>query len=269
MTHLQYPSNINFRATFRNSGSFRTTSAICNLSNLRLLSKDMASEPKQIHNGFILHGISTLNQGESRYVKPVRMHFTLNGRKRAWDCLKAHDSVASVIYNKSRNKLIYVKQFRPAVYLSTLTKNTPNLTEFDPTKLQTPVNGDVGYTMELCAGIADKAGMTPQEIMREEIVEETGYDVPLESVKFINSFRGSTGLSGTLMNLFFTEVTDDQKVSRGGGVDDEAIEVMELDVEEARKAVYCRDEDAPYSRPPAMLFGTTWFLYEYLPKLSK
>ena len=227
----------------------------------------MASEGQK--GGFILHGIRQLTQGESKYVKPVRMQFTLNGRTRAWDCLKAHDSVASVIYNKSKNKLIYVKQFRPAVYLSTLTKNMSDLSEFDPTKLQTPVNDKVGYTLELCAGLADKEGMTPQQVMREEIVEETGYDVPLESVKFICSFRGSTGLSGTLMNLFFTEVTDEQKLAGGGGVDDEAIEVMELDVEEARKAIYCRDEDAPFSRPPAMLFGTTWFLYEYLPKLSK
>jgi UDP-sugar diphosphatase len=227
----------------------------------------MASDQKQ--SGFVLHSIRTLNQGESNYVKPVRMHFTLNGRTRAWDCLKAHDSVASVIYNKSRNKLIYVKQFRPAVYLSTLTKNTSNLTDFHPDQLNTPTSDKVGYTMELCAGLADKDGKTPQEVMREEIVEETGYDVPLESVKFINSFRGSTGLSGTLMNLFYTEVTDDQKLTRGGGVDDEAIEVMELDIEDARKTVYCRDEDAPYSRPPAMLFGTCWFLNEHLPTLSK
>lgn len=229
----------------------------------------MASIEKQKQPGFVLHGIRTLNQGESKYVKPVRMHFTLNGRTRAWDCLKAHDSVASVIYNKSRQKLIYVKQFRPAVYLSTLTTSTSNLTDFDPDHLQTPTNEKVGYTMELCAGLADKDGKTPQEVMREEIIEETGYDVPLESIKFISSFRGSTGLSGTLMNLFFTEVTDDQRVARGGGVDDEAIEVMELDVEDAKKAVYCRDEDAPYSRPPAMLFGTCWFLTEYLPKQAK
>lgn len=225
------------------------------------------SNPKQ--SGLVLHGIRALSEGESKYLRPVRMTFTLNGRTRAWDCLKVHDSVASVIYNKSRNKLIYVKQFRPAVYLSSVTKNQSDLTQFDPNNLPISPEEKLGYTMELCAGLADKDGMTPQEVMREEIVEETGYDVPLESVKFINSFRGSTGMSGTMMNLFFTEVTDNQKSAKGGGVDDEAIEVMELDIEEARKAIYCRDEDAPYSRPPAMLFGTCWFLYEYLPKLNK
>lgn len=224
-------------------------------------------EQKQL--GFTLHGIRSLNQGESKYVKPLRMHFTLNGRTRAWDCLKAHDSVACVIYNKTRNKLIYVKQFRPAVYLSSLTATTADLTEFDESQLLTPTSDKVGYTMELCAGLADKKGKTPQEVMQEEIMEETGYNVPLDSIKFISSFRGSTGLSGTLMNLYFTEVTDDQISSDGGGVEEEAIEVMELDIEEARKAIYCHDEDAPYSRPPAMLFGTCWFLTEYLPTLSK
>lgn len=228
-----------------------------------------SSQSKQSNGGLILHSIRSLNQGESNYVKPIRMNFTLNGRTRNWDCLKAHDSVACVIYNTTRNKLIYVKQFRPAVYLSRVTSTITDLSEFDPTNMQIPVNEKVGYTMELCAGIADKKGKTPQEVMQEEILEETGYNVPLDSVKFINSFRGSTGLSGTLMNLFFAEVTDDQKSTEGGGVDDEAIEVMEVDIEDARKAIYCRDEDAPYSRPPAMLFGTCWFLTEYLPKLSK
>lgn len=233
-----------------------------------MASESSSSQEQQGPSGFTLHGIRSLNQGESKYVKPMRMTFTLNGRRREWDCLKVHDSVASVIYNKSRNKLIYVKQFRPAVYMSTLSSFLTDPTEFDPSKITTPIDPKTGYTMELCAGLADKEGKTPQEVMQEEIMEETGYNVPLESIKFISSFRGSTGLSGTSMNLYFTEVTDDQKSAQGGGVDDEAIEVLEMDVEDARKTIYCRDEDAPYSRPPAMLFGTTWFLTEYLPKQS-
>lgn len=271
-------TNSYHRATTRHSGVFRRTlPTIFNSGRIsstnKLLLSEMASESdcnqQNKQTGLILHSIRSLNQGESNYVKPMRMHFTLNGRTRAWDCLKAHDSVACVIFNTTRNKLIYVKQFRPAVYLSSLTATITDLTDFDPTKMQTPTNEKVGYTMELCAGLADKKGKTPQQVMQEEIMEETGYNVPLDSIQFISSFRGSTGLSGTLMNLFFAQVTDDQKSTQGGGVDDEAIEVMEVDIEDARKAIYCRDEDAPYSRPPAMLFGTCWFLNEYLPKLSK
>lgn len=267
------------RATSRHSGLLKRTKpssvsiggqffGIKLLQRSEMASGSECSQQKQ-RMGLTLHSIRSLNQGESNYVKPMRMHFTLNGRTRFWDCLKAHDSVACVIYNTTRKKLIYVKQFRPAVYLSSLTSTITDLTDFDPTKMQTPTDDKVGFTMELCAGIADKKGKSPQEVMQEEIFEETGYNVPLESVKFISSFRGSTGLSGTLMNLFFAEVTDEQRQTQGGGVDDEAIEVMELDIEEARKAIYCRDEDAPYSRPPAMLFGTCWFLTEHWPKISK
>lgn len=262
-----------------NTGLFRLSSSVTTRSILvgsrfKLLSANMASvdsasQKVADNKGFVLHSIRSLNQGESKYVRPMRMHFTLNGRTRAWDCLKVHDSVACVIYNKSRNKLIYVKQFRPAVYMSSLTASATDMSEVDVTHLPTTSDKKVGYTMELCAGLADKEGKTPQQVMQEEISEETGYNVPLESIKFIGSFRGSTGLSGTLQSMYFVEVTDDQKSAQGGGVDDEAIEVLEFDPEDVRKTLYCRDEDAPYSRPPAMLFGTSWFLNEYLNKSNK
>ena len=42
-----------------------------------------------------------------------------------------------------------------------------------------------GITLELCAGIIDKADKTRREIARMEIFEECGYDVPLEAVEEI------------------------------------------------------------------------------------
>lgn len=38
---------------------------------------------------------------------------------------------------------------------------------------------------------------------------------------------------------------------------------------EAKQMMYCKDEEAPASRPPSMLFGLAWFLYEYLPSSQK
>lgn len=242
----------------------------------RLLASQMAapargnSDQFQTNSsGLTVHNIRSISQGESKYVKPMRMKFTLNGRTREWDCLKAHDSVACVIYNKTKHKLVYVKQFRPAVYMATLTTGMSDLADFDPDKLPAKSDSRTGYTLELCAGLADKAGKTPEETMQEEILEETGFKVNVESIKFVSSFRGSTGLTGTMMNLYFVEVTDDQRCDRGGGIDDEAIEVVEMDIEDARKATFCRDEDAPFSRPPAMIVGTCWFLTEYLPKINQ
>ena len=42
------------------------------------------------------------------------------------------------------------------------------------------MNPNLGFTLELCAGIIDKEGLTPTEIAREEVIEETGYSPPLE-----------------------------------------------------------------------------------------
>lgn len=50
---------------------------------------------------------------DSPYVKPFRMYYTQNGMEKSWDMLKVHDSVAIIILNKTRNKLVMVRQFRP------------------------------------------------------------------------------------------------------------------------------------------------------------
>lgn len=50
---------------------------------------------------------------DSPYVKPFRLYYVQNGQEKNWDLLKVHDSVAIIIYNKQRNKLVFVKQFRP------------------------------------------------------------------------------------------------------------------------------------------------------------
>lgn len=91
-------------------------------------------------------------------------------------------SVSIVLYNKTRDKLLFVKQFRPAIYFAA--------------KLDDPVEGKMedavgrhqsppGYTYELCAGIMDK-GKSPKLTAKEEILEEVGYDVPMEYVSFMS-----------------------------------------------------------------------------------
>ena len=47
----------------------------------------------------------------------------------------------------------------------------------------------LGVTHELCAGIVDKPQLSLAEIMREEITEECGYDVPLEKIERVTSCR--------------------------------------------------------------------------------
>lgn len=190
---------------------------------------------------------------KSIYMKPYTMHFTQNGTKRTWDLLTVHDSVAILIYNISRNVLIFVKQFRPAVYVGTIPEEDRKLNvDIDVKKYP----ADLGITVELCAGIVDK-NLSVEEIAKEEILEECGYDVPVTSLEKIGSYRSGVGTSASLQVAFYCEVTDDMKVSQGGGVGDEIIDVIEMSVDDIKKYI---NQDNVKS-PPSFMFAIYWFLF--------
>lgn len=46
-----------------------------------------------------------------------------------------------------------------------------------------------GVTYELCAGLVDKPNLSLEEIARQEILEECGYDVPVTKLRRITSYR--------------------------------------------------------------------------------
>ena len=48
--------------------------------------------------------------------------------------------------------------------------------------------GNLGITLELCAGIVDKS-CDLIEIAKSEVLEECGYDVPLSCLQKITTFR--------------------------------------------------------------------------------
>lgn len=75
----------------------------------------------------------------------------------------------------------------------------------------------------------------------------------------LNNLNISSGVgsTGALQTMFYCEVTDDQKTTIGGGVDDELIEVVECSVEEA-KALFTQGNTV--TSPPSMLLGVLWFL---------
>lgn len=49
----------------------------------------------------------------------------------------------------------------------------------------------VGITYELCAGLVDKPQLSLEEIARQEVLEECGYDVPASKLKRITSYRSA------------------------------------------------------------------------------
>ena len=54
----------------------------------------------------------------SRFIRPLRLRYTQDEREKVWDVVVCHASVYVLIYNTTRKKLVFVKQFRPAVYFS-------------------------------------------------------------------------------------------------------------------------------------------------------
>lgn len=188
---------------------------------------------------------------DSPYVKPFRMYFKQNGMEKNWDLLKVHDSVAIIIFNTTRNKLVLVKQFRPAVYYGIVSEEG-DISNIDYKKFPPKI----GITLELCAGIVDKK-LSVREIAKEEVLEECGYNVPAERLEEVLVYRSGVGASSALQTLYYVEVTDEDKANQGGGVDDELIEIAEISIAEMEETL---KPGHKHTSPPSFLFAMTWFL---------
>ena len=173
---------------------------------------------------------------DSAFVKIERMHYKQDGVEKSWDLAQVHDSVAILIYHKKRDAFVLVKQFRPPVYLK---------------------NSD-GFTYELCAGIVDKE-LSLVEIAQEEIAEETGYEVSCNRIEKITSFYTAVGFAGAKQELYYVEVDDSDKVSEGGGIDVERIEVIYLPSKEAMAFVF----DESLAKTPGIMFALSWWQQKF------
>eukprot|EP00092_Neocalanus_flemingeri_P004987 GFUD01005363.1.p1 GENE.GFUD01005363.1~~GFUD01005363.1.p1 ORF type:complete len:227 (+),score=91.03 GFUD01005363.1:40-681(+) len=193
----------------------------------------------------------------SKYLTPLRMNYTQDGKPKVWDLMKSHSSVAVVIFNVTTKKFIFVQQFRPAVFMSRAGDLMGNTIGVGSTIDTEVVKGEVGLTLELCAGIIDK-DISVEEIAREEVREECGYLVPVENMKKIVTFPAGVGASGGNQTIFYVEVTSEQKVEEGGGVEEEGemISTIEMGVEEVKK--YISQETV--NSPVGLLFGVQWYL---------
>lgn len=169
---------------------------------------------------------------DPKFVLASLATYEQNEVKKTWEIAHAHDSVAILIYHQEKDAFVLVKQFRPAVYL----------------------NNENGMTVELCAGIVDKE-LSLEQIAKEEIDEECGYDVPLEKIERITSFHTSVGFAGSKQTLYYTQVNESMKVSEGGGIDHEDIEVVYLPVSEANALIY----DESIAKTPGLMFAFTWW----------
>jgi GDP-mannose pyrophosphatase NudK len=108
-----------------------------------------------------------------------------------------------LLYNKAEGNVILTRQFR----LPTLVNGSPT-----------------GMLIEACAGLLDNDN--PEDAIRRETEEETGYRV--NHVRKIFEAYMSPGSVTEILHFFVAEYSKEQKVTDGGGVDeDEDIDVLE------------------------------------------
>lgn len=108
-----------------------------------------------------------------------------------------------LLYNPNKQSVVLVRQFRVATW----------------------VNGNPdGMLIETCAGLLDNNA--PEVCIRKEAIEETGYQVG-EARKVFELYMSPGGVT-ELIHFFIAEYSEAQRANRGGGVDDEDIEVLEL-----------------------------------------
>jgi GDP-mannose pyrophosphatase NudK len=110
-----------------------------------------------------------------------------------------------LLYNRSQGSVVLTRQFR----------------------LPTYINGNEdGMLIEACAGLLEEEN--PEECIKREAMEETGYEVG--EVKKIFEAYMSPGSVTEILHFFIAEYTKKNLLSNGGGVkeEEEDIEVLEL-----------------------------------------
>ena len=122
-----------------------------------------------------------------------------------------------LLFDPKRETVILVRQFRMPVHL----------------------NGHSGWLIETPAGLLD--GDHPEEAIRREVMEETGYAVHAVRPVF-RSFM-SPGAVTEIIHFFVALIDSAERVSDGGGVADEHedIEVLEIGLDKAMAMIESGD----------------------------
>lgn len=171
---------------------------------------------------------------DTKFVHPVKINYTQNGKELTWEAVKSFDSVAVLLYHQQQDSFLLVKQFRPPVYLT---------------------DKNYKFTYELCAGIIDKK-CSIEQIVKEEIDEECGYDVPLENIEKITSFFTNVGVSGSKQYLYYATIDESMRMHDGGGIHTEQIELEYLPIAQANQFIL----DETKAKTPGLMFAFMWFL---------
>ncbi|MCP1444710.1 nudix-type nucleoside diphosphatase (YffH/AdpP family) [Pseudomonas sp. GGS8] len=124
------------------------------------------------------------------------------------------NGAAILLFNREKKTVVLTRQFRLPVF----------------------VNGHDGLLIEVAAGLLE--GAAPEERIRAEAEEETGYRV--HHVQKVFESYMSPGSVTEKLHFFIAEYDASSKVSEGGGLEDETeeLEVLEWKFDDALEAFY-------------------------------
>lgn len=169
-----------------------------------------------------------------KFIQPQIIHYQLENQTYSWEMYHSFDSVAILLYLQDSHSLLLLKHLRPCAF----------------------VRNQEGIIYELCAGLVDKEGKSIEQIAKEEILEECGYDIDIKKLQKINTFFSNIGLSTSKQTLFFASISYKEKVSEGGGERDENFELSELPCFEIEDFL----QDQTKEKTSSLAYMLEWFL---------
>lgn len=178
--------------------------------------------------------------GEGRFLRLCNNLFTdEEGRERSWESVERINSSGAVMiaaFLRTSRKVLFVRQFRP------------------------PAGK---YTIELPAGLLDKAGESVEDAALRELYEETGYAGKV--LRVLPPAYSSPGMSRETITIVFVEIADEEysEAPEAHNDEGECIETFAVSIdaigeflrerEAAGDAVEARTALAPWLMPA--IFG--------------
>lgn len=129
------------------------------------------------------------------FVDIVRYEFKLFGEKASRIFMKSSDASCILLYHAEKDAYLFVKQIRPAAF-----------------------DREDARILEAPAGMINK-GEEPEACIIRECLEETGYAIS-DPLYWGSSFS-APGLMSEQMHYFYAEISEQLKVEKGGGVEEE------------------------------------------------
>lgn len=160
-----------------------------------------------------------------RWIKVNRYHVedSSDHSIKEFECMERGNSVTAVVFDPTTNEYLFTEQWRMGAKTDLL---------------------------ELAAGAMDHAGEAPDQTIQREIEEELGYKIKPSSLKLLFEFYVSPGGCSEKMFLYYAETGE--KISEGGGIDDEKICIVRLKFEQLKNLQQFQDAKT--------LIGVMWLL---------